>query len=122
MKDWFKQKEPTLPKKLSENEQHAVEIIQHLISRKESHMYYDPEKFEWYIEVKPYLVVIESGKVVIFNTKLSHEVRLEGKTELYLSHICSREISKRRQQMKATYESKVENNLGVVLSEVKKLP
>lgn len=122
MKDWFKQKEPTLPKKLSENEQHAVEIIQHLISRKKSEMYHDPEKHEWYIEANPYFVCLEAGKVVINNTDYSHEVRIDPKTEYYLSYICSKETSKRRQEMKAKYMNKVQKNLKVILSAVKSLP
>ena len=121
MKDWFKQPDPTLPKNMSPNEEKVVNIVQQLITRPDSDMYYDPETFEWYIEATPYFVVMESGKVIVINTDYSHEVKVQIKTEAYLSHICSKETSKRRQAMKQKYLGKVKRNLDVILDSIKKM-
>jgi|FLOH01.1.fsa_nt_gi hypothetical protein len=121
MKKWFLHPEPTLPKEMSPNEEKAVQIVQHLITRPDSDMYYDPETFEWYIEATPYFVVMEVGKVIVINTDYSHEVRVQMKTEDYLSHICSKETSKRRQAMKQKYLGKVKRNLNVILDSIKKM-
>lgn len=118
MKKWFIHPEPTLPKNLSVNEEAAVKIIKNLISRDDSAMYYDPENFEWYIESDPYFVVLDSGKATIINTDYSHEVNLQGKTEHYLSHLCSKETHKRRQELKTKYLNKVKKNLTTILKKI----
>lgn len=119
--DWFKKKEPTLSKNIDLTEQQVVEIFQELLANSQTKLQYDPETYECFLEREPYLMVIDSGKAIVVNSIYSHEVKISVKTEIFMNSKFSKELSKRRQALKAKYLSKVEKNLGTILDDVKKL-
>lgn len=119
--DWLKKKNPTRPKNLDTPEEQIIDIFESLLENSSSELHYDPERFECFVECEPYFMVLEAGKAIIVNSIYSHEVRMSNQTEMYLSFIFGREVSKRRQAMKGKYLSKVEKNLGNILTNVRKI-
>lgn len=126
--DWFKKKDPTLPKNINPAEQQVVDIFRELLVNPKTELHYDPEKYECFLECEPYFMVLESGKAIVVNSIYSHEVQISNKTEVYLNFNFNKEVSKRRQSMKerrqsmkAKYLSNVEKNLGTILDNIRKL-
>jgi hypothetical protein len=112
---------PTLPKRINEQEDIVVSIVEKLLPMKDTELYLDPKTQECYLSNGKYNVFLESTRVRVINSVFGYDVYISAEVEVYLVHIFMLEVSKRRSEFKENIISKVNKNLNSILIDLDKM-
>ena len=112
---------PKRPKKLNEQEETVISIVEKLLPKRDTELYLDPKTQECYLSNERYYIFIESSRVRVINSVFGHDVYISGEVEVYLTHIFMLEVSSRRSEFKSNVISKVNKNLNSILVDLDKV-
>jgi len=109
------------PKKLNEQEETIISIVEKLLLKSNTELYLDPKTQECYLSNSKYNVFLESTRVRVINSVFGYDVYISAEVEAYLVHIFMLEVSKRRNKFKENIISKVNKNLNSILDDIDKI-
>ena len=112
---------PKKPKKLNEQEETIISIVEKLLLKGDTELYLDPKTQECYLSNIKYNVFLESTRVRVINSVFGYDVYISAEVEAYLVHIFMLEVSKRRNKFKENIISKVNKNLNSILDDISKI-
>ncbi len=127
VKSWFKLKGPQdgrirRPKNLSDTEKCALDIAVKSIFDPTSYLDYDPSTDECDITVNDgtgtIYVFVEDRNLKIINTIFGYDIYINTDTEVYITSLVRKEMSKRRLAKKNAALAKVNYSLHTVLDKL----
>lgn len=110
------------PKKLTEQEDTAMQIFLEILHDKESKLYYDIATHECYISSpdKQIFIFLESRNVKIINSVFGYDVPISSPLEHFMLEKFVREMAIRRNAFKNEVLSRINHSLDSTLEKIKK--
>ena len=109
------------PKKLTEQEDTAMQIFLAILHDKESKLYYDISTHECYISSpdKKIFIFLESRNIKIINSVFGYDVPVSSSLEHYMLEKFIREMGIRRNAFKQEVLSRINHSLDSTLEKIK---
>ncbi len=110
------------PKKLTHQEDTAMQIFLEILHDKESKLYYDIATHECYISSpdKKIYIFLESRNIKIINSVFGYDVHIRAALEHYMLEKFIREMAIRRNAFKNEVLSRINHSLDSTLEKIKK--
>ena len=110
------------PKRLTEQEDTAMQIFLEILHDKESKLYYDIATHECYISSpdKNIYIFLESRNIKIINSVFGYDVPISSPLEHYMLEKFIREMAIRRNSFKREVLSRINHSLDSTLEKIKK--